>query len=183
MVTFRSNNSNNNRRPPFRNNNNRRPSFRNNNEGSKFSNNDNFQRKVPGRNNHNAVKLIEKYNDLAREALANEDKILSENYFQHADHFKRILNEQENHKKERFSAEAVEAEKNNKDQKIDEKIKKDETKEEEISPKEEFFAVRKKIKQSKLQASNKSKLDAIKHKSFDTLTSEEKEFLKEFTKR
>ena len=94
MVTFRSNNSNN-RRPPFRNNNNRRPSFRSNNEGSKFSNNDNFQRKVPGRNNHNAVKLIEKYNDLAREALANEDKILSENYFQHADHFTRVQNEQE----------------------------------------------------------------------------------------
>ena len=95
MVTFRSNNSNNNRRPPFRSNNNRRPPFRSNNEGSKFSNNDNFQRKVPGRNNHNAVKLIEKYNDLAREALANEDKILSENYFQHADHFTRIQNEQE----------------------------------------------------------------------------------------
>ena len=95
MVTFRSNNSNNNRRPPFRNNNNRRPPFRSNNEGSKFSNNDNFQRKVPGRNNHNAVKLIEKYNDLAREALANEDKILSENYFQHADHFTRVQNEQE----------------------------------------------------------------------------------------
>jgi len=94
MVTFRSNNSNN-RRPPFRNNNNRRPPFRTNNEGSKFSNNDNFQRKVPGRNNHNAVKLIEKYNDLAREALANEDKILSENYFQHADHFTRVQNEQE----------------------------------------------------------------------------------------
>ncbi|WP_415300313.1 DUF4167 domain-containing protein [Candidatus Pelagibacter sp. Uisw_134_02] len=93
MVTFRSNN--NNRRPPFRNNNNRRPQFRSNNEGSKFSNNDNFQRKVPGRNNHNAVKLIEKYNDLAREALANEDKILSENYFQHADHFTRVQNEQE----------------------------------------------------------------------------------------
>ena len=95
MVTFRSNNSNNNRRPPFRSNNNRRPPFRSNNEGSKFSNNDNFQRKVPGRNNHNAVKLIEKYNDLAREALANEDKILSENYFQHADHFTRVQNEQE----------------------------------------------------------------------------------------
>jgi len=95
MVTFRSNNSNNNRRPPFRNNINRRPPFRSNNEGSKFSNNDNFQRKVPGRNNHNAVKLIEKYNDLAREALANEDKILSENYFQHADHFTRVQNEQE----------------------------------------------------------------------------------------
>ena len=97
MVTFRSNNNNNNnnRRPPFRSNNNRRPPFRSNNEGSKFSNNDNFQRKVPGRNNHNAVKLIEKYNDLAREALANEDKILSENYFQHADHFTRVQNEQE----------------------------------------------------------------------------------------
>jgi|TARA_B110000444_G_scaffold230400_1_gene237598 hypothetical protein len=94
MVTFRSNN-NNNRRPPFRNNNNRRPPFRNNNEGTKFSNNDSFRRSVPGRNNHNAIKLIEKYNDLAREALANEDKILSENYFQHADHFTRVQNEQE----------------------------------------------------------------------------------------
>ena len=94
MVTFRSNN-NNNRRPPFRSNNNRRPPFRSNNEGSKFSNNDNFRRSVPGRNNHNAIKLIEKYNDLAREALANEDKILSENYFQHADHFTRVQNEQE----------------------------------------------------------------------------------------
>ena len=92
MVTFRSNN---NRRPPFRSNNNRRPPFRSNNEGSKFSNNDNFRRSVPGKNNHNAVKLIEKYNDLAREALANEDKILSENYFQHADHFTRVQNEQE----------------------------------------------------------------------------------------
>ena len=94
MVTFRSNNSNN-RRPSFRSHNNRRPPFRSNNENSKFSNSDNFQRKVPGRNNHNAVKLIEKYNDLAREALANEDKILSENYYQHADHFTRVQNEQE----------------------------------------------------------------------------------------
>jgi len=94
MVTFRSNN-NNNRRPPFRSNNNRRPPFRSNNEGSKFSNNDNFRRSAPGRNNHNAVKLIEKYNEMAREALANEDRVLSENYFQHADHFTRIQNEQE----------------------------------------------------------------------------------------
>ena len=104
MVTFRSNN---NRRPPFRSNNNRRPPFRNNNEGSKFSNNDNFQRKVPGRNNHNAVKLIEKYNDLAREALANEDKILSENYFQHADHFTRVQNEQESLRMARVNSPAT----------------------------------------------------------------------------
>ncbi|MDA9065490.1 DUF4167 domain-containing protein [Candidatus Pelagibacter sp.] len=107
MVTFRSNNSNNNRRPPFRSNNNRRPPFRSNNEGSKFSNNDNFQRKVPGRNNHNAVKLIEKYNDLAREALANEDKILSENYFQHADHFTRVQNEQESLRMARVNSSAT----------------------------------------------------------------------------
>ena len=106
MVTFRSNNTNNNRRPPFRSNNNRRPPFRSNNEGSKFSNNDNFQRKVPGRNNHNAIKLIEKYNDLAREALANEDKILSENYFQHADHFTRVQNEQESLRMARVNSSA-----------------------------------------------------------------------------
>ena len=92
MVTFRSNS---NRRPPFRSNNNRRPPFRSNNEGSNFSNNDNFQRRVPGRNNHNASKLIEKYNEMAREALAKEDRVLSENYFQHADHFTRVQNEQE----------------------------------------------------------------------------------------
>ena len=103
MVTFRSSNNNNSRRPPFRNNNNRRPPFRSNNEGSKFSNNDNFRRSIPARNNHNAVKLIEKYNDLAREALANEDKILSENYYQHADHFTRIQNEQESIKTARAS--------------------------------------------------------------------------------
>jgi len=65
---------------------------------SDFSTNTNFQRKAPGRNNHNASKLIEKYNDLAREALANGDKILSENYFQHADHFTRIIEEQERKK-------------------------------------------------------------------------------------
>ena len=100
MVTFRSNN---NRRPQFRSNNRRAP-FRSNNEGAKFSNNDNFRRSTLGRNNHNAVKLIEKYNNLAREALANEDKILSENYFQHADHFTRIQNEQESIRMERINS-------------------------------------------------------------------------------
>ena len=121
MVTFR--NNNNNRRPPFRSNNNRRPTFRRNDEGSKFSHNDNFQRKVPGRNNHNASKLIEKYNDLAREALSNGDKILSENYFQYADHFMRILAEQENNKSSKVSDNKIQneisvLENNNKDQNI-----------------------------------------------------------------
>ncbi len=75
---------------------------------SNFSSNDNFKRKAPGRNNHNAPKLIEKYNDLAREALSNGDKILSENYLQHADHFTRILNEKESYRKEKFSEDSSE---------------------------------------------------------------------------
>ena len=54
-----------------------------------------FKRKNPGRNNQNASKLIDKYNLLAREALSNGDKILSENYLQHADHFSRILQSRE----------------------------------------------------------------------------------------
>ena len=82
--------------------NNRRNKYRNNDRdyrqnGSKIfknNSNNNFQRKNPGRNNHNAPRLIEKYNDLAREALSNGDKILSENYYQHADHFLRISIEQ-----------------------------------------------------------------------------------------
>ena len=65
---------------------------------SDYSSNINFQRKSPGRNNHNASKLVEKYNDLAREALSKGDKILSENYFQHADHFARVLSEREDYK-------------------------------------------------------------------------------------
>ena len=59
-------------------------------------NRSNFQRKNHGRNNHNASKLIEKYSNLAREALSKGDKILSENYFQHAEHFIRVLEEKEN---------------------------------------------------------------------------------------
>ena len=102
MVTFRNNSNNNNRRNNFRRND---RNFKTNSDRQKFSSNfsngDNFKRKSPGRNNHNAPKLIEKYNDLAREALSNGDKILSENYLQHADHFTRILNERENFKRER----------------------------------------------------------------------------------
>ena len=101
MVTFRNNNA---RRNNYRRND---RSFKSNGDRSKFgsnySNNENFQRKVPGRNNHNAPKLIEKYSNLAREALSAGDKILSENYFQHADHFSRVLSDQEVIKKTQFS--------------------------------------------------------------------------------
>ena len=100
----------------FRNNNGRRNNFRRNERNYKISNGDrskfgtsftsseNFQRKAPGRNNHNASKLIEKYNNLAREALSIGDKIMSENYFQHADHFTRVLDEQESFRKSRYTS-------------------------------------------------------------------------------
>lgn len=122
MVTFR--NNNNGRRSNFRRGD---RNFKSSNErnkfGSNFSNNESFQRKVPGRNNHNASKLIEKYNNLAREALSSGDKILSENYFQHADHFTRILSEQEINRKNRYSENAnLNAEVNKDDTKKTENI-------------------------------------------------------------
>ena len=135
MVTFR--NNNNNRRNNFRRNdrnfksNGDRPKF-----GSNFSNNENFQRKAPGRNNHNASKLIERYNNLAREALSSGDKILSENYFQHADHFTRIQNEQESLRKSRYSENEKKKELTNTD-KVDEEVKKDEPKDKIVGKSEE----------------------------------------------
>lgn len=63
-----------------------------------FSNVSNFKRNQ-SRNNLNFPKLIEKYTNFAREALSNGDKIQSENYLQHADHFTRLLAEKENTKK------------------------------------------------------------------------------------
>ena len=126
MVTFRSNN--NNRRNNFRRNDrNFKPNGERSKYGSNFSNNENFQRRAPGRNNHNAPKLIEKYNNLAREALSTGDKILSENYFQHADHFTRILNEQEIFKRSKFSNDSSGINKNEKEVNLDLKIKKEET--------------------------------------------------------
>ena len=118
MVTFRNNNN-------FRRNdrnyksNGDRPKF-----GSSYSNNENFKRKAPSRNNHNAPKLIEKYNDLAREASSSGDKILSENYLQHADHFTRILNEQESFRKAKYADN-------------DNKAENDETTQEKITKKDE----------------------------------------------
>ena len=66
-----------------------------------FTNNDNSFRRKLNRNNGNVEKLIIKYNELAREALSNGDKILSENYYQYADHFLRISLEQKERIKEK----------------------------------------------------------------------------------
>ena len=51
----------------------------------------NFQRRPFNRNGLKAENLLEKYNNLAKEALSNGDKILSESYYQHADHFLRVI--------------------------------------------------------------------------------------------
>ena len=95
MRTFR----NNNKRGRFRSND---RNYKRNGESPRlvndFSVNSGFRRNTQGRNNYNAAKLIEKYTGLAREALSGGDKILSENYFQHADHFTRILSEKEHYK-------------------------------------------------------------------------------------
>ena len=91
---------NNNRRSRFKPNVDR--GFRRNGNGHKpngdYNNGSSFKRRYPGKNNQNAAKLVEKYNDLAREAQSNGDKILSENYLQHSEHFSRILISQENSK-------------------------------------------------------------------------------------
>ena len=84
-------------------NNPRRNRFRSNAKGfrrngsqnsrvSGFSSDSNsFQRRSFSRNGLKAEKLLEKYNNLAKEALTSGDKILSESYYQHADHFLRVI--------------------------------------------------------------------------------------------
>ena len=67
-----------------------------------------FKHRSVGRNNQNAAKLIDKYNNLAREALSSGDKILSENYLQHADHYSRILSLQEINRSQNQSNNVIE---------------------------------------------------------------------------
>ncbi len=73
-----------------------------------FNSNSEFKHRNPGRNNQNAAKLIDKYNNLAREALSVGDKILSENYLQHADHFSRVLGMQETNKNNNTNTNVIE---------------------------------------------------------------------------
>ena len=119
---------NNNRRSRFKPNGDR--VFRRNGNGHKpngdFGNGSSFKRRHPGKNNQNAASLVEKYNDLAREALTNGDKILSENYLQHADHFARILNSQEQSKVVNLNTNSSEQ---NSDEKADEVIAESDNKE------------------------------------------------------
>ena len=62
----------------------------------------NGKQRPPGRNPNfdgnnarprgNAQQLMEKYLSLARDATSAGDRVLAENYFQHADHYYRVLN-------------------------------------------------------------------------------------------
>mgnify|MGYP001264219842 CR=1 FL=1 len=94
MNNYRNNNRKNRFKPNGERNFRKRSSngLKNHNE---FNSSSDFRHRNPGRNNQNAAKLVDKYNNLAREALSSGDKILSENYLQHADHFSRILSSQE----------------------------------------------------------------------------------------
>ena len=59
-----------------------------------FSNQrNNFSKNSTSKNPYNLEKIIEKYKNLAKEALSGGDKILHESYLQHSDHFSRILSE------------------------------------------------------------------------------------------
>ena len=85
----------------------RRDKFRNNDRGFRRSGSrdlkinsinhvsNSLHRRPFNRNGNNPEKLLEKYNTLAKEASSKGDKTLSENYYQHADHFARII-EQKN---------------------------------------------------------------------------------------
>ena len=53
----------------------------------------NSERNSASKNPYNLEKIIEKYKNLAKEALSGGDKILYESYLQHSDHFSRILSE------------------------------------------------------------------------------------------
>ena len=77
----------------------------------------NFQRSSFNRNGLKAEKLLEKYNDLAKEALSNGDKILSESYYQHADHFLRVIenrNSMQNNSKLHLDNSSIEKNSDNK---------------------------------------------------------------------
>ncbi len=115
----------------------RRNRFRNNDRGFKRNNSQDMrnigsgsslsghQRKPFGRNGHNAEKLLEKYNNLAKEASSNGDKILSESYYQYADHFLRVIehkNSIQNNSKSNSESSSTEGNSENKIALDDDKI-------------------------------------------------------------
>ena len=54
------------------------------------SHRNNFRNGTP-KNPQNLERIVEKYKNLAKEALSSGDEVLNQNYLQHSDHFSRIL--------------------------------------------------------------------------------------------
>ena len=83
-------------------------SFQNRSNGNGRPRTQSYSNELP-RNNfrtiHNPDKLLEKYNNLAKEALSSGDKTLSENYLQHVDHFERIVSSRNLNQNEKSSQE------------------------------------------------------------------------------
>ena len=96
--------------------------FRRDDQGSRShginSASKNFQRTFFGRNGLKAEKLLEKYNGLAKEASLNGDKILSESYYQHADHFLRVVENQNSIQKNSDNKIIIKDEKNSSSQQL-----------------------------------------------------------------
>ena len=85
------------RRPNGRNSHHIKEGSQNRMRSGSFSNSNGHNR-FNFRNSLSAEKLFEKYTSLAKEAMSSGDKTLSENYLQHADHFRRIIDEKNKNK-------------------------------------------------------------------------------------
>mgnify|MGYP001174804159 CR=1 FL=1 len=77
------------------------------------------------RGHQNARQLIEKYSNLAKEASSAGDRILSENYLQHADHFMRVIEEKNKNKIISNSDYTKSSTSDNKVEKVEEENKKE----------------------------------------------------------
>ena len=82
-----------------------------NNATSVTSNgNVNFNRNGSTNNLHALEKAMQKFQQLAKDAQSNGDPVLAQNYFQHADHYLRRLNEL-NEKRENLNEKTLSEEK------------------------------------------------------------------------
>ena len=80
---------------PQKNNFRRRSGSLNQNNSNGLNNNGNlsFNRNGSMNNIHNVEKTMQKFQQLAKDALSNGDPVLAQNYLQHADHYLRRYNE------------------------------------------------------------------------------------------
>jgi len=83
----------------------RRPSHGHSQRSNSFTNNGHARNGY--RPTQSPAKLLEKYSALAKEALSAGDKVLSENYLQHVDHFERIVNSRNSSQNDKSSQETT----------------------------------------------------------------------------